>query len=641
MYDNAMQAMIRKKEEEYAQLQALVAGATGYATGELTSVTPSTSGYTPVLPVQSAASKWRDGGNKHGSNIRDSATSAVAGMVSNMPAMPGLPSLGDLGLDKRHGAYNILLELKNKFFPVVELAEIPDHIATFITSAEGSRFIQDNLERATVADRELVFKKVLPKTSWLAMNVFGNYVIQKYFECGTPLQLQVLFDRILPETRKLTLNKYGSRVVQTALSYVSKDQHTRWINEINKDVVAFSRDSNANHVIQKSMETAEDIRAPHMQLMLYRINDVALTLCSDRFGCRVLQKVIQVYPDEQRKHVKTAVLQQMKEMVDSPFGNYVIQDLMEYGNPEDRNRVFSECLGNVLNMAKNKFASNIIEHVLKKGTPEEKVQVVREICEKSALESLMKHQYGNYVAQRMIECSDVEVLSEVHSKMVEIVTDITPSINEKMRKNLEFNLQKPNIVELAKVYTQNIAAFEHVRRKHDSFLKKLDYWMGEVSQHKPFKTILENREVSRLTLILADINGSNENGDLDAMKMDLRSYLKCLIQDYCKKAATFHVRHNNTKEILESQGITFNPMLTNPAIQGIKPVETTSGNPGFNSGGGGGGGWENYYGDNDWSGPPQGGYGYHSGGGRGGGGYHTSGHRGGGAPFGRGKRGGW
>ena len=27
-----------------------------------------------------------------------------------------------------------------------------------------------------------------------------------------------------------------------------------------QDVVAFSRDSNANHVIQKSMETAEDIR---------------------------------------------------------------------------------------------------------------------------------------------------------------------------------------------------------------------------------------------------------------------------------------------------------------------------------------------------------------------------------------------
>ena len=43
-----------------------------------------------------------------------------------------------------------------------------------------------------------------------------------------------------------------------------------------------------------------------------------------------------------------------------------------------------------LNLFRNKFASNIIEHVLKKGTPEEKVQVVREICEISALESLMK-----------------------------------------------------------------------------------------------------------------------------------------------------------------------------------------------------------------------------------------------------------
>ena len=38
----------------------------------------------------------------------------------------------------------------------------------------------------------------------------------------------------MSKNRKLTLNKYGSRVVQTALSYVSKDQHTRWINEINK-----------------------------------------------------------------------------------------------------------------------------------------------------------------------------------------------------------------------------------------------------------------------------------------------------------------------------------------------------------------------------------------------------------------------
>jgi hypothetical protein len=34
------------------------------------------------------------------------------------------------------------------------------------------------LDRATPQDKEALFKKILPKTVWLAMNVFGNYVIQ-------------------------------------------------------------------------------------------------------------------------------------------------------------------------------------------------------------------------------------------------------------------------------------------------------------------------------------------------------------------------------------------------------------------------------------------------------------------------------
>ncbi len=30
-------------------------------------------------------------------------------------------------------------------------------------------------------DKETLFKKILPKVGWLAMNVFGNYVIQASF----------------------------------------------------------------------------------------------------------------------------------------------------------------------------------------------------------------------------------------------------------------------------------------------------------------------------------------------------------------------------------------------------------------------------------------------------------------------------
>ena len=60
-----------------------------------------------------------------------------------------------------------------------------------------------------MADKELIFKKILPKTVWLAMNVFGNYVIQKYFECGTPMQIHILFNKILPDTRDAQIQTYS------------------------------------------------------------------------------------------------------------------------------------------------------------------------------------------------------------------------------------------------------------------------------------------------------------------------------------------------------------------------------------------------------------------------------------------------
>merc|ERR1719495_1629015 len=161
----------------------------------------------------------------------------------------------------------------------------------------------------------------------------------------------------------------------------------------------------------------------------------------------------------------------------------------------------------------------------------------------------------------MVDYSEIDDLVNMHNKMRVIVQDVTPSINDKMRKNLDVNLQKINIVELAKVYSQNGEAFQHVRIKHKDIVSKLEYWMNEIAQHH--NILIENREVSRVTQILADINGTNENGALEAMMLDLKSYLKCLVQDFCKKSATFHVRANNTKSMLEQSGLTFNP---NPPI---------------------------------------------------------------------------
>lgn len=48
-----------------------------------------------------------------------------------------------------------------------------------------SRFIQLKLERATPAERQLVFNEILQAAYQLMVDVFGNYVIQKFFEVSS------------------------------------------------------------------------------------------------------------------------------------------------------------------------------------------------------------------------------------------------------------------------------------------------------------------------------------------------------------------------------------------------------------------------------------------------------------------------
>ena len=66
----------------------------------------------------------------------------------------------------------------------------------FSQDQHGSRFIQQKLERATSAEKELIFNEILTQAHSLMTDVFGNYVIQKFFEHGSPEQKTALVHKV-------------------------------------------------------------------------------------------------------------------------------------------------------------------------------------------------------------------------------------------------------------------------------------------------------------------------------------------------------------------------------------------------------------------------------------------------------------
>jgi hypothetical protein len=142
----------------------------------------------------------------------------------------------------------LLEDFRTNRQPHLQLRDIINHFIEFSMDQHGSRFIQQKLERATSAEKDLVFREILPSSQTLMTDVFGNYVIQvgshsflrlyltlffsfvsflvsnhlkKFFEYGTPEQREVLAQRIKGNVLALALQMYGCRVIQKALESVS------------------------------------------------------------------------------------------------------------------------------------------------------------------------------------------------------------------------------------------------------------------------------------------------------------------------------------------------------------------------------------------------------------------------------------
>uniref|UniRef100_A0A671N9U4 PUM-HD domain-containing protein n=1 Tax=Sinocyclocheilus anshuiensis TaxID=1608454 RepID=A0A671N9U4_9TELE len=250
------------------------------------------------------------------------------------------------------GRSRLLEDFRNNRFPNLQLRDLPGHMVEFSQDQHGSRFIQQKLERATPAERQMVFGEILQAAYQLMTDVFGNYVIQKFFEFGSVDQKLALATRIRGHVLPLALQMYGCRVIQKALESISSDQQV---------IVS----------------------------CLLNGSTVTVILCLSfslplSFACLHLQ---------------------------DQYGNYVIQHVLEHGRPEDKSKIVAEVRGKVLALSQHKFASNVVEKCVIHSSRAERALLIDEVCcqkdgPHSALYTMMKDQYANYVVQRMIDMAE-------------------------------------------------------------------------------------------------------------------------------------------------------------------------------------------------------------------------------------------
>ncbi|KAI9149793.1 mRNA binding protein puf3 [Blastocladiella emersonii ATCC 22665] len=288
---------------------------------------------------------------------------------------------------------------KNKRY---ELHDVRGHMVEFSGDQHGSRFIQQRLEVASAADKDLVFDEILPSALALMTDVFGNYVIQKFFEHGTDRHRHTLAAATHGHVLALSLQMYGCRVVQKALEHVDGAQQARLVAELDGRVIQCVKDQNGNHVIQKAIER---VAPHHVQFILDAFHGQLLALATHPYGCRVIQRMFEHCTDAQIAPLLVELHAHTPELLVDQYGNYVIQHVLEHGKPADKQRLIAQVRGQVLTHSKHKFASNVVEKCVAFGTQADRQMLVEEVLVKDAapLIAMMKDQFANYVVQKMLD----------------------------------------------------------------------------------------------------------------------------------------------------------------------------------------------------------------------------------------------
>ncbi|XP_051954764.1 pumilio homolog 2-like isoform X1 [Xyrauchen texanus] len=332
------------------------------------------------------------------------------------------------------GRSRLLEDFRNNRFPNLQLRDLPGHMVEFSQDQHGSRFIQQKLERATPAERQMVFGEILQAAYQLMTDVFGNYVIQKFFEFGSIDQKLALASRIRGHVLPLALQMYGCRVIQKALESISSDQQviSDIVRELDGHVLKCVKDQNGNHVVQKCIEC---VQPQALQFIIDAFQGQVFVLSTHPYGCRVIQRILEHCTQEQTLPILEELHQHSEQLgqkyqgvslemtpktyytvssdalFKDQYGNYVIQHVLEHGRPEDKSKIVAEVRGKVLALSQHKFASNVVEKCVIHSCRAERALLIDEVCcqkdgPHSALYTMMKDQYANYVVQRMIDMSE-------------------------------------------------------------------------------------------------------------------------------------------------------------------------------------------------------------------------------------------
>lgn len=281
----------------------------------------------------------------------------------------------------------------------------------------GSRLLQRALAKGDPEVIKLICSKVEPGFLELALDQFGNYLAQKVLEACDLEQFRRLFAQLVGQLKELSEDLHGTRALQkvveqaTGRGLVSELAAATFTQEL---VGSMALHSTGFHVVNKLVECLPAKELEQLLEVLFGSPERTLAIGADRWGCCVMKKCLDRAEGAARQRVVDSILDSVLALVQDPYGNYVVQHLISTGHPRPTSspgRVVDAMRGQIFDLCLQKFSSNVLQKLLQICGERDRSKIVNELLSppgrepSEAVQTLLFHQFGNYVFQQALEVS--------------------------------------------------------------------------------------------------------------------------------------------------------------------------------------------------------------------------------------------
>ena len=173
---------------------------------------------------------------------------------------------------------------------------------------------------AQIRDNEIIYEFLNNNLVEIATNSYSCSALQKLIDIATNQQKVILFTNIINNTNNLVGNQCGLYVLQFIMNKNNYYINDAILNQIINKIIYLSKRKYSSNVVEKCLETCSPEKVREL-IRIFNNEEIIRDLIKDIFGNYVIQKLLNVCPDEGIKNrILGYIALEFNNLKSLPFG---------------------------------------------------------------------------------------------------------------------------------------------------------------------------------------------------------------------------------------------------------------------------------------------------------------------------------